>query len=85
MLVWVKIVCPLKKKNQFINCFFKKQMLCGGIQELQSSDDISHLRRALSLSSGDEEAGSKFRKKISEARGNKRQKLMDIAHLWNTK
>ena len=56
-------------------------MLCGGIQELQSSDDIHHLRDALSLGLTDEEAGKKFRKKISDALGNTRQKIMDVTHL----
>ena len=56
-------------------------MLCGGIQELQSADDIFHLREALSLGVSDEEAGKKFLKKISEARRNIRVLVMGMTHI----
>jgi len=63
----------------FLNLF--QLMLCGGIQELQSSDDISHLRDALSLGLSDEEAAKKFQGKIKAAQSNTRQKIMDVAHI----
>jgi len=63
----------------FLNLF--QLMLCGGIHELQSADDINHLRDALALGLSDEEAGRRFKKKIAEAQTNKRQKIMDVTHL----
>ena len=57
------------------------QMLCGGIAELQSSEDIHHLQEALSLGLSDEEAGKNFLKKITEARRNIRVLVMGVTHI----
>jgi len=61
--------------------YTSNQMLCGGIHELQSADDISHLRDALSLGVSDEEAGKKFLKKIDSARNNIRVLFMGMTHI----
>jgi phosphatidylinositol-4,5-bisphosphate 3-kinase len=57
-------------------------MLCTGIPELQSVEDIDWLRDAFQLQLNDDEAGSFFYKKILESLNTKTTQINDVIHVW---
>ena len=58
-------------------------MLCTGIPELRSADDIQHLRKAFALGSTDEAAAKLFKEKINKALTTRRTVWNDAFHVYD--
>lgn len=57
-------------------------MLCTGIPELSSADDIEYLRHAFALNHTDEEAAVYFSKLIISALNTKTTVINDVIHVF---
>eukprot|EP00727_Mastigamoeba_balamuthi_P006638 m51a1_g2595 putative phosphatidylinositol 3- (1445) ;mRNA; r:440263-446902 len=71
----------LRRDSDLFICLFEL-MLSTGIPELQSEEDISYLRRALSLDLDDLQAAEKFKDLILEALSATSQTINDVFHHW---
>jgi len=69
-----------RHKDTFITLF--QMMLCTGIPELGSADDIDYLRNAFALGQTDEEAANYFKKLITSSLNTKTTVINDAIHVF---